>query len=140
MQNGQPIDTKEVFSALDGDQAWTASTKSALYLKWHTDAKKKDPDGEHLKTTVAAGGVGTTGGSGFYGIGFNANRCNPIYQDGVNTVQPPAIMVYFWRRLANDSTVVTFTQISERGTQAYSISGELNGTEIETLIGNIEDI
>ena len=96
MENGQPKDPQEVFTAIDSDQAWASGSKSALYLKWATNAAP-DPDGDHIKTSVSAGGIGSTSGAGFYGMGFNASRCNAIYGNST-TVQPPAIKVIFWKR------------------------------------------
>lgn len=106
---------KEVFTALDSDVASSADSKSALYLKWSTKANIIDPDGEHIRQSVDRGGVTSSEGQGYYGIGFNASRCNPIYRDDVNTVQPPAIMVFFWRRIANNSNYTTITYTSGSG-------------------------
>lgn len=37
-------------------------------------------------------------GDGVRALSFNANKYNSIYSDSVNTVQPPAIKVYMWKR------------------------------------------
>ena len=51
--------------------------------------------GSDSKATPGSGG--DSGQRGFY---FNASRCSSIYQDEVDTVQPPAYVVNIWERTA----------------------------------------
>lgn len=44
--------------------------------------------------------LGTSGGSVVKYNNFNASRCSSVYSDTVDTVQPPAIKVYAWKRIA----------------------------------------
>lgn len=37
--------------------------------------------------------------SNAHGFGFNAHLYNSIYRDDVNTVQPPAVRIYAWKRI-----------------------------------------
>ena len=87
-QSADPADG-EVFTGIDSDAPGnnadgTDHTKSALHL---TDR------------TNNYGGLGSNAGSGYKTLSFEASRHNSIYGNST-TVQPPAIVVAFWKRTA----------------------------------------
>ena len=87
-QTADPSDG-EVLTGIDSDAPGnnldgTDHTKSALHL---TDR------------TTSYGGLGSNAGSGYKTLSFEASRHNSIYGNST-TVQPPAIVVAFWKRTA----------------------------------------